>query len=486
MRSYESSCTLQPNTWAMFPSMTTRPGNLDPPAPPPRVSAVALWTMRLLALAGLGVGCFLLYVHIAPWLTDTPFCSLFTWLDCDAVISHPRWSKWLGLPVSVPAVVLYAVVAGVLLTMSPRRAGDARRRWWVLSVAAGFIALAALWFIGIQVGVIGRICTFCMVEHAIGLVLAFLIWVNIPPHPSGTIRISEGATDKAGSAGLSMPDAQGRSALTSSEDSAYQWHPDSAELEPPHPPHHRRSPLPRLAAPLLALLAVGVLIGGQLLYRPDYTRSIVGTFSDTGYTEHVGDGPAAVFQNGQFTLDPNDHLLIGSPDADRFIVEAVDYTCPLCRELAGTLHEAMERLGPDYAVIVLPFPLDEDCNPLMNHTGERHRNACALAKLAYAVWLTDPAAFPAFHRWLFEHQEEMTPLLALEKAEELVDPALLGGNRVNPDVQRLLERNIRIGQRLGVRRLPGLFVADRIFTGFPEDPEKLAEAIRAAFEDRGE
>jgi uncharacterized membrane protein len=129
--------------------------------------------MRLLALAGLSIALFLLGVHVAEALAvgraKLPFCSWATWLDCASVLSSPRYSKWFGAPVSALAAGVYLLVIVGLW-----------RRWGgVLDAAAVVMAVAAGWFIYVQLAVLHRVCVYCMTEHAIGLLLAFLIWLHM-------------------------------------------------------------------------------------------------------------------------------------------------------------------------------------------------------------------------------------------------------------------------------------------------------------------
>ncbi|MDH3584545.1 MAG: thioredoxin domain-containing protein [Phycisphaerae bacterium] len=134
--------------------------------------------MRACALVGLAIAVFLLLDHVAPLLANKPFCSFFSWMDCDTVLGHPRWSKWFGIPVSALATATYVVV--VIALFWPARSGRAaRNRWWVLAAAATSIGLAAIWFIYLQLGPIGRVCPYCMTEHAVGLALCALVLFRV-------------------------------------------------------------------------------------------------------------------------------------------------------------------------------------------------------------------------------------------------------------------------------------------------------------------
>lgn len=397
---------------------------------PSQLSPGVLWTLRALAIAGLAVALFLLGIDIA-WMikqqtTKVPFCSAFMWLDCEAVLSHPRWSYVLGLPVSVPAVGLYIVMLAMLFVVSPRRSEKSNRiAWWWLSLGGGAIAIAAGWFIYLQLGVLGKICQYCMIEHVVGLTFAVLIVVH-------GFRLQR----------LSSP------------------------------------------AMLIGAAAAGGMITLQLLATPAATRSIVIDPVTKGepYLETGPDIQAVPLAEGQVTLNTSQHPMVGSPAAKHVIVEVLDYTCPRCRLAYEKLEKVMPLLGDDYALLVVTFPINTQCNPHVEYDDPRHADACFLAKLAHALWITDPSQSEALHHFLFRNQKQMTRDMALDKARELVGMRHLEGHRIDPRVDKLLKRDVDLVNRLGLNRLPGLILRDKVMTYLGDEPERLAEKIREAFE----
>ena len=93
---------------------------------------------------------------------------------CGAVL-HSRWAYWLGVPVSLFALLAYA---GVLVATLPGKASPSRFRRLsdnFLVAAAVAVIGAALWFIGLQLFVLHAICPFCIAAHACGLVVGGLL-----------------------------------------------------------------------------------------------------------------------------------------------------------------------------------------------------------------------------------------------------------------------------------------------------------------------
>ena len=380
--------------------------------------------MRILAFGSLGVAMFLLGVDVA-WMikqrtTKVPFCAAFTWLDCESVLSHPRWSYILGVPVAAPAAVLYMIT--VYMLFRTRRVSS----WGVLSFAAGAIPVAAIWFVWLQLGVMHKICQYCMVEHALGMTLAVLLVLH----------------------GFRLGKLRGR-------------------------------------AVVLGAAAVGLMIAGQLLIQPAGVRQMVVATEVGAAGPYEEPGPAdrvVALAGGQFKLNTTQHPLIGSPTAKHVIIEVVDYSCPRCRLTQNKLKEVMPLLGEDYALMVMTFPLNSECNPHIDYDDERHKDACFYSKLALSLWMVDASKYEAFHHFLFDNQDDMTRDKALAEAHDLVSRARLEGMRVDERIDKLLRRDIELASRLGVQQLPGILIGDQIFSYMGPEPDELADKFREAFE----
>jgi uncharacterized membrane protein len=146
------------------------------------------WSMRLLCCAALGVTGYLAVTALRSG--DVAGCGAGTAFDCSFVL-HSRWSKVLGLPVSIPAFVLYAVLVGALFFC---RAGATKTRlhlaWAVVTVGAIAAGLAAVWFIGLQVFAVGHLCVYCIAAHLCGLALCLAILWTRPLGARTTARLA--------------------------------------------------------------------------------------------------------------------------------------------------------------------------------------------------------------------------------------------------------------------------------------------------------
>ena len=99
---------------------------------------------------------------------------------CDSVMGSP-WAYVLGgVPVSLPAVVSYLLLALCIVFLggeSPEDRSLDRILWPMMLTLGGAIAGAALWFCYLQLFVLHAFCKYCTLLHLLGCVLAGLILV---------------------------------------------------------------------------------------------------------------------------------------------------------------------------------------------------------------------------------------------------------------------------------------------------------------------
>ena len=119
----------------------------------------------------------------------------------------------------------------------------------------------------------------------------------------------------------------------------------------------------------------------------------------------------------------------------------------------------LEKYPNDVAVIVLPTPLNRDCNPYLKTGVRDHENSCELARLGLAAWRAQPESFAKVHEILFQrpvHSEKsaMTELHEVIPAEKL-DAALK-----DPWVEQSLTANLKDFATLSSRsiKMPKLIV----------------------------
>ena len=146
----------------------------------------------------------------------------------------------------------------------------------------------------------------------------------------------------------------------------------------------------------------------------------------------------------------NDHQLDtrsvpsrGNPESERMLILFFDYTCSSCRRVHEYLNRAEERFGKDsYYLVMVPTPLNPDCNRHYEGAIGNHRNACTFASMALALWAIDREKFQEFDHWMIETGSPSLPPeaeAARAKAEELVGKAALDQALADPQIAAKIE-----------------------------------------------
>lgn len=285
-----------------------------------------------------------------------------------------------------------------------------RRVAWSLLLACATAAIgAAGWFTYVQFALVGTLCKYCLTVHVCGGAAGLLVWIN---GPVGRSRV--------------MPDDE----------------PDPAMVPP------REAGV--LA--LIGVLGVVAVAGTQVVFPAPSTR--------------------VTLLEGMVQFDPHLFPVVGDADAPVVLAELYDYTCPYCRQLELMLRSARQRYGDQFVVVALPVPLEADCNPNVVVTEPRHEHACALARLALAVWRADPSKFEAMHEWLFDEQRGMTVEKATAYAAELVGQAALDANLDDPSIAERFLTNAKLHDHL-TGGLPQLLTPTVRIQGKPPEQDEL-------------
>lgn len=178
----------------------------------------------------------------------------------------------------------------------------------------------------------------------------------------------------------------------------------------------------------------------------------------------------------RFTLNTRHWPLLGQPDAKYVFVEMFDYTCPHCRRTHEAIEGALDEMGDDLAIIVLPVPLDGSCNDTVGSTSASHRNACDLAELAVAVWRVAPDKFRAYHDWMFERTRSTSAARA--EAEKVVGKAKLDAELALPYAGDYIKRHVDLYKKVGRGTVPKLLFPKSTLTGSITSAKTLTSKIR--------
>jgi uncharacterized membrane protein/predicted DsbA family dithiol-disulfide isomerase len=175
-------------------------------------------------------------------------------------------------------------------------------------------------------------------------------------------------------------------------------------------------------------------------------------------------------------LSPNVHLSSGTDDAGHpyigsakpklTIAEFADYQCPHCANSHVEMRELVAKNPDTIRIVHRHFPLDQACNPLVQHPF--HLRACAYAKLAACAALM--GKFWDTNDYLFDHgrDEAQVTIDSLAKAIG-VDAAGLQ-QCTDKAGSEVVKRDIDEALQLGISGTPSFVVDGKVYKGqLPED-----------------
>ena len=125
-----------------------------------------------LAIAGIALTAYLTYT---AWFGEHPaFCGADS--GCDLVQSS-RWSKLLGMPMSLWGLLTYAVLARSLWRLRSRPSA------WRFAMMVAFVGAGVSWFLTtVSILQIEATCMYCLASFAIINVLLLLLLLRRPAH----------------------------------------------------------------------------------------------------------------------------------------------------------------------------------------------------------------------------------------------------------------------------------------------------------------
>ena len=388
--------------------------------------------------------------------------------DCDKVLQS-RWSKWFGLPVSAFSLAIYAVLFGASRGLRAAEVPQRRQRFELIVVTGSILVLgAAVWYTVLQVAVIHAICPYCMTAHGFGSAAAILLLF-------ARARMTPVAS---GETGLLQPVAIAASmmAILIGGQVFYE------------PPGHREGNLASLVSngavaaeslgqptlPDAAVAATNLPANTALVAK---AGPMVPVATNAAATSQTSNRVFAIY-NGQFKFNLDDVPLIGSPTAPRLMVSLFDYTCHHCRTMHERLLEVWHTWSNELAIIVLPMPLDPQCNPTMNRPHPDHINACFFGRLGLAVVRANRSKSASFDEFVFKPERPPGTNEAMMFAEQLVGADALKRALADPWVEAQLRQGVaiyEISYRAGQGSMPQSIIGNRIAVGLmrKEDLDRI-------------
>ena len=395
--------------------------------------------------------------------------------DCEKVLSSP-WAYWLGIPVSLLGLGLYGAFFISTFSLKIGHQQKARRALNSLTLFSFAILGAAVWFVGVQAVAIGAFCPYCCTAHGLASLAAIIFLSQANGIGSQlSVRLNFG-TGIGVALGLVAVVAVGQIKLPKEQPAPKivdlgqaQTNAPIAEAKPARTikPAPEPKPTPQPAPTV----------------DPEPSTPAVATVTPA----NPAPAKAGSFHipKSNLSLDTSRLPLLGSPKAPHRIGCLFDYTCHHCRQLHGHIRTAIEQFGGQLSCLMIPMPLDANCNAQIKRTGRDHVDACKYAKICLAVQQSAPGKYDAFDRWLFSDHKTTKPLARVrEHAANLVGAAALNKAVASATVQQQLQQNIRVYElntkNGGNSSMPQTIIKDGVMFGPAPSGAALQSLLKKA------
>ncbi len=173
---------------------------------------------------------------------------------------------------------------------------------------------------------------------------------------------------------------------------------------------------------------------------------------------------AIVERRDELTRAP-DAPVLGNPDGNVTVVEFFDYRCPYCKTVAHTFIDLFEKDG-NVRFVMKEFPI----------LGE---DSVFAAKAALAAHMQ--GKYREFHIALMDFKGKVTGADVRRLAADVgIDVARLEKDMQSPAIIDSINRNLSLGEAIGVRGTPAFVIGDQMIPGAisAEDMQKRIAAAR--------
>ena len=147
-----------------------------PPSSPAALPARYRWMILACSLSAFSVSLFLAWSTLK--VGSILGCDHEGVFDCGHVL-QTRWSKFFGIPVSLPAAALHLTLLTLLVASAFRLPSRLRLSAdFGIFLCAMCAGAAALWFVGLQVFAIGKLCKYCLIAHGAGIAACLIALIG--------------------------------------------------------------------------------------------------------------------------------------------------------------------------------------------------------------------------------------------------------------------------------------------------------------------
>ena len=171
-------------------------------------------------------------------------------------------------------------------------------------------------------------------------------------------------------------------------------------------------------------------------------------------------------------MDDAGHPYMGAVQPKLTILEFADYQCPHCAHAHSEMRDLLAKHPNEIRLVHRHFPLDHQCNSLVNRPF--HTHACEYAKLAACAAMA--GKFWPANDWLFEHGRDEVPVTSTALAQQLnLDPGQLK-ECVEKSGAELIKGDIEEGLRNNIQGTPTFVIDGKVYPG--RVPDELVDAYQ--------
>jgi uncharacterized membrane protein len=393
--------------------------------------------------------------------------------DCEKVLTS-SWAYWLGIPVSLLGLGLYGAFFFTSFSLKIGQQQKAQRALNTMTLISFCIFGAAAWFVGVQALAIGAFCPYCCTAHALASLAALIFLsqtgrissrLSVRMNFGGGIGVALGLVAVVAAGQIILP--KERAAPKIVDLGQTRTNAPISEIKPARTVKPTPAPKPT-PQPALTVDSEPSTPAVTTVAPTNPVPTKAGSF-------HI--------PKSDLSLDTSRLPLLGPLKAPHRIGCLFDYTCHHCRQLHGYIRSTIDKFDGQLSCLMIPMPLDANCNAVIKRTGRDHVDACKYARICLAVQQVAPTKYDEFDRWLFSNHKTAKPLDTVKQhAAKLVGAGVLDKAIASATVQQQLQQNIRayeLNSKNGGRSsMPQTIIKNRVMFGPPPSAVALESILK--------
>lgn len=156
----------------------------------------------------------------------------------------------------------------------------------------------------------------------------------------------------------------------------------------------------------------------------------------------------------------------GNPKGDVTVVEFFDYRCAYCKRVLPSVRELLES--------------DRNVRYVFKELPILGPDSVTASRAALAAWKVAPEKYFAFHMALMEARGDLGEEQVLQIAEKVgLDRKKVKEGMSAPEVEKTIQRNMELAQKLRIQGTPAFVVGDALVPG-AVDLDHLKELVASA------